>query len=492
MPAGPMTKAILRAAPALLLAAAAWFGWGVLHGLSSSRRTVATIRVRQGDVVLRGFARGELRAARSASILAPNLSGPLQVTKLAPLGSFAHPGDLIVEFDGSQLRSRLEEKQLERQQLDEQLKKAEADAAISANQDEVDLLTARYGVRRAELEAKRNELLPAVDAKKNLLALDEARQRLKELESDALSRRDQSKAEIAVLREKRNQGLIDMESEKRRLGDTKLLAPIGGLVALKPNMPNFFFSGMQVPEIREGDQLSAGVPVADILDPSEMEVLARVDEIGRANLKIGQRAEVRLDALSDAPLRGTVRSIGATAGNAVASGPAKKYDVVLALDMPQLFQVLGVQPEEAERMSGAGDRNRATLAAGARFGEREIATAKLPAPPDEHLEFSVFLRQGLLAGVQFDYGWIPNAIFVPNEAIFEKDGKTVAWVKRGSRFEARPVAVAKRSESIAVISAGLKPGEEAALADPDPEVNGNGKRSGIGALQAASAAKGEN
>src|SRR5579863_8452710 len=235
-----MTKMFLRAAPAVLLAAGIWLVWGILHGLSASQQTVATIRVQRGDAVLRGFARGELRATRSAALLAPNLSGPLQVTRIAPLGAFAQPKDLIVEFDGSQVRARLEEKQLEREQLDEQLKKAEADAAISSNQDDVDLLTARYGVRRAELEVKRNELLPPAEAKNNLLALDEARQRLKELENDVLSRRDRSKTQIAALREKSNQGIAAIEMERRRLGETKLLAPIAGLVAIKPNMPNFF------------------------------------------------------------------------------------------------------------------------------------------------------------------------------------------------------------------------------------------------------------
>ncbi len=418
------------------------------------------------------------------------------------MGAFARAKDLIVEFDDSEVRSRLEEKQLELEQIDEQLKKAEADVAIAANQDEVDLLTARYGVRRAELEVKRNELLSAVDAKKNLLALDEARQRLKELESDVVSRRDQAKAQIAVLMEKKNKGLIEMDREKRRLEETKLLAPISGLVAVKQNMPNFFFSGMQIPDIRVGDQLSAGVPVADILDLSEMEVLARVGEIDRANLKEGQQAEVYLDAIAGKALRATIKSMGGTAtANVFSSDPAKKFDVVFALDMPQLFQVLGVKPDEIERILAVGQQNRTKPTPEAKgpaapaheFSEKEIAQAKLPAPPEENSQFSVLLRPGLLADVQIVVERIPNAISIPNQAIFEKDGKTIVWVRRGRRFEARQVAPFKRSESTVVIAKGLQPGEEVALADPDSTIaNSKEKQSRGGAMEAIPGAKGGN
>jgi HlyD family secretion protein len=113
----------------------------------------------------------------------------VQVTRLAPLGAFAREKDLIVEFDDSEVLARLEQKQLELEQVDEQIKKAQADLNIRNNQDQVELLRARYSVRRAELEVKRNELLSAIDQQKNTLNLEEARRRLKQLESDIKSRR---------------------------------------------------------------------------------------------------------------------------------------------------------------------------------------------------------------------------------------------------------------------------------------------------------------
>ena len=57
-------------------------------------------------------------------------------------------------------------------------------AAVQAAEDEVALLHARYDVRRAELTRSGNELVSAIEAKQNLLLLDEAKQRLAQLEPD--------------------------------------------------------------------------------------------------------------------------------------------------------------------------------------------------------------------------------------------------------------------------------------------------------------------
>ena len=45
------------------------------------RSSCATAKVRFGDVVISAYARGELRAARSISLVAPNLFSTVQVTQ---------------------------------------------------------------------------------------------------------------------------------------------------------------------------------------------------------------------------------------------------------------------------------------------------------------------------------------------------------------------------------------------------------------------------
>jgi len=534
-----MKKFLFRSIILLFVLGAAWGAYMVVKQLPERQQQVPTAKVLKGDVVIRAYSRGELRAVRSATLYAPNLFGTVQVTRLAPMGALGHEKDLIVEFDDSERRASLEETQLEVDQIDEQIKKAQADLSIRDNQDKVDLLKARYSVRRAELEVQRNELLAEIDAKRNLLNLEEAKRRLKQLESDIKSRQEQALAEIAVLRETRNKSMIDVQREKARIAQTKLLSPMTGLVAIRQNRgQGFFFPGMQLPDIREGDTLQPGMAVADVLDLSEFEIVARVGELDRANLHEGQDVSIQLDAVPDKRFHGKVKTMSGSASANIFSGdPGKKFDVVFSIDMKQLLATLGAKPEEIRRIMETAERNskKAPPASappmmagpGAPGGsapagggpqpvrvmtpapaqgakqpeassaktavaapgpgapgvldftkmpaalppeagtEEERARAKLPSPPEEDSQLQVLLRPGLLADVEITVEKIPNAVHIPAQAIFEKDGKPSVWVETGHRFQQRPVKLARRSENIMVIADGLKPGEVIALGDPN-------------------------
>lgn len=361
-----MKKLAIRLLIVGLIAIAAWGGYTVMKQIPQQKvASLPTAKVRQGDVIVRTFARGELRAVRSATLTAPNLFGTIQVTRLAALGALSKEKDLIAEFDDSELQSRLEEKQLEIDQVDEQLKKSQADLAIRNNQDQVELLRTRYSVRRAELEVKRNELISQIDAKKNLLNLEEAKRRLTQLESDIKSRREQAQAELAVLRERKNKALLELNRERLRLNQVKLLAPMSGLVAVRQTRPTFFMPGMQLPDIREGDQLQAGMPVADILDLSELEVIARIGELDRANLYEGQDVVMTMDALAEKKLSGKIKSMSGTASaNIFSSDPAKKFDVLFSIDMPQLLTALGANKDQIARIMAQAEANRKRAPAG--------------------------------------------------------------------------------------------------------------------------------
>lgn len=355
-----MKKILFRLALLGIVGFGAYRGYVYVNSMPSRVEQLPSTRVRQGDVVVRTYSRGELRAVRSVTLTAPNLFGTVQVTKLAALGALSREKDLVVEFDDSELLSRIEEKQLELDQIDEQIKKSRADLNIRNNQDQVELLRTRYSVRRAELEVKRNELLSAIDQKKNLLTLEESRRRLKQLEVDIKSRLEQAEAEMAVLNERRQKSVLELQREKNRLMQVKLLAPITGLVAVRQNRSSgFFVPGMTIPDIREGDQVQPGMPVADVLDLSELEVISRVGELDRANLREGQDVIMRLDAIPETELHGKIKSMSGTATSSVFSNdPAKKFDVILSVDMKQLLSALGASQQQIDKILATAEANR--------------------------------------------------------------------------------------------------------------------------------------
>jgi HlyD family secretion protein len=579
-----MKKLLIRVVILGVIGAGAWYGYKLFQAMPQRQQQVATARVRRGDVVVRSFTRGEIRAVRSATLIAPNLFGTVQVTQLADLGSFAREKDLVCAFDDSEVNSRLEEKQLEIDQVGEQIKKAEADLAIRNNQDQVDLVSARFGVRRAELEVKKNELLAAIDQKKNLLNLEESKHRLQQLESDIRSRLDQAQAEMAVLREHDRKAKLELARERQRLSQVKLLSPMSGLIAIRQNrQTGFFFPGMQIPDIREGDQVQPGMPIADVLDLSELEIVAKVGELDRANLTEGQEVNIQLDAVGNKTFHGKIKNMSGTASANIFSGdPGKKFDVVFSIDMKELLSGLGAKPEQIRRVLETAEQNRkkpgmpgpaammmaggppgmmpvsapaggpngggpapamrmasapaggpvtsggpnggaramvllggpggpagarpaAAQASGAgpgaappppptgpggqpmpmpsflgKFTEQDVAAAKLPPPAGEDSQLDVLVRPGLLADVEIIEERIPNAINIPAQAVFQKDGKMIAYVKNGNRWDERVIKPLKRSESTMVISDGLKQGEIIALADPNAKLGGGKKKSDSG------------
>ena len=378
-----MKKLFYRFSGLAILAGAGWYGYQFFKQLPERQEQVPITKVQRGDVVIRAYSRGELRAVRSVTMTAPNLFGTVQVTRLAPIGSLAREKDLVVEYDDSERKAALEEAQLAVESVDEQIKKAKADLAIQQSQDAVTLLKTRYDVRRAELEVQRNPIISAIDAKKNLLNLEQSKRALLQLETDIKSRQEQADSQLAVLQEQRNRSLIDVQRELQRIAQTKTLATITGLVAIRQNRAGNFNFGQQLPDIREGDTLQPGMPVVDVLDLSELEVWAKVGELDRANLKEGEDALLQLDAIPDKRFQGKIKAMSGTATSDVFSGdPSKKFDVIFSINMRQLLAGLGMKPSDVEKVMATAESNAKKAPAGNPVPlSQPIATAGGPGNP---------------------------------------------------------------------------------------------------------------
>ena len=100
------------------------------------------------------------------------------------------------------------------------------------------------------------------------------------------------------------------------------------------------------------------------------------------------------------------------------------------------------------------------------FTEEERKNAKLPLPPEEDSDVQALLRPGLLADVEIIVEKIPDALHIPAQAVFEKNGHATVFVQKNGKFEPREIQLIKRSESMMVLSGGVQPGEIIAMADP--------------------------
>jgi hypothetical protein len=125
--------------------------------------------VERGDIDMDVHATGELRASHMVVLTAPSVGGgSLEITQLLATSSAVKKGDIVIEFDPGEQRYKLDQSRSELMQAQQEIAKANADAAVLAAQDKVAELKARYGVRQAELDVQKNEIVSSMAKRMNL------------------------------------------------------------------------------------------------------------------------------------------------------------------------------------------------------------------------------------------------------------------------------------------------------------------------------------
>ncbi len=380
-------------------------------------RSVPVTRVLRGTLAVDIHTIGELRTPHSSTLVAPSVNGTLQIVRIAKTGTAVKAGDIVVEFDPSEQEYNLEQSRSQMAEAEQEIVKAKADTAVKEAEDKVALLKARFDVRRAELEVGRNELVGEIDAKKNVLALDQARRKLEQLQQDIQSRSKSSASSLTLLEEKRKTALLGTQVAQRNIENMQLKAPIDGLVALKENADaamGQMFWGMTLPEFREGDLVFPGRFVADVLDITQMEVAAKVYENDRPSLTVGQAAEIRVDSEPQTVLAAKVKSIaGMTSRSDFGSGVIRRFDVTFEL-----------------------------------------------------LNRSADIRPGISTQILVRGTPLKDQLSLPSQCLFEKDGRQVIYVRHGNDFVATEPVIKLKTESRIVVEK-LPEGAEVALVDPE-------------------------
>jgi len=405
----------------LVVAAAAGTGlWRTLPRLHKPEHGIPTATVKRGRLDKKVYTDGELHARRSVMVVAPSVSGNLRIVRLAPTGTHVHNGDVVVEFDPSEQQYNLEENRFDLEEAEQEIAKAKADAAVQSAKDEVELLKAKFDVLRAELDVSKNELVSAIDAEKNLLALEEAKRHLTQLQQDIQSHSASNQAALDVAQEKERKARLLMAQAESNIQSMSVKSTIDGLVSLKENdraSGGFFFSGMKLPEYREGDQVGPGTPVAEVMNLEQMVVQCKVEEGDRANLDSGATVEAHVDALPGRVYPAKVESVAGMASRGMpwSGNTTSKFDVSITLDK-----------------SDSG------------------------------------IRPGLTVQAVVEGGQTKDLLLVPPQALFEKDGKPFVYLQRGGDFVARQVKVTVRTESQAAIE-GVDEGAQVALINPEEQ-----------------------
>jgi HlyD family secretion protein len=387
----------------LIITVAAWRHFaGTEKQAGGEALRVATVEMKEFVRTVR--VHGIVEAVESHSIGAPRLSGQglgsLIITKLIQNGSPVHQGDVLVEFDRENQMRVVIDKEAEYRDLVEQIKKKQAEQAALRAADETELKQAEDAEKTAELEVKKNEIVSRIDAEKNQENLEQAQATLKQLKETFELKRKAAQAELKILEIQRDRALAAMRWAQGNTQKMVIHSSMDGVAVI-----NSMWKAGTMSDVQEGDEVRAGFPFMQVVNPGRMQVRAKVNQADISDLREGQSVRISLDAYPDLVFTGKVERIAAVAQTS--SFSAKARNVVV------LFSINGKD-------------------------------AKLL--PD------------LSAAVNIELERQPNVLVVPRDAIVSQNGHSYVRVKNGSGYEKQEVQLGAASDVEQVITSGVHKG----------------------------------
>jgi RND family efflux transporter MFP subunit len=365
------------AALLVLAAAAAWYAFAP-RAITVRTTPIVTSYPSQQYVVLN--ATGYVVAQRKAAI-ASKASGRLEWLGVAE-GSRVKEGDVIARLDDRDVVAQAESAQANVRAAEAALAQAQADERDASQQLE----------RNRELAAKGFVAEAVVDTSR--------------------ARVDRAQAAVANARATIAAAEANARNARVAVDYTRIRAPFDGVILSK----SANVGDMVTPFSSATDSKGAVVTMADM---STLEVEADVSESSLSKIRVGQPAEILLDALPDSRFTGRISRIVPTVDRAKATVMTKvQFDSIDPRILPEMSAKVAFlsQPVTAEQMR--------------------------------------------------------PLVAVSPEAIVQRDGRTLVFAVRGEQAVAVPVSTGAKLGDVTAIAGDVKTGERAVLSPSQQVVDG--------------------
>ena len=326
--------------------------------------------------------------------------GNLVIVKIAAPGARVKTGDILVEFDRQSQEKVALDKRAEYDDLVNQIVQKQAEQEAARVKDDSEIAQAENAVKNFELEVLKNEMLSRVKAEINDQDLAESKVKLKALRENYPLKRAAAAAERRILEIKRDRAKAAMDHAIDNARALTVRSPLDGLV-----VPKMTWKGNGPADIQEGDEMSPGEPVLQVVNQSSMQVRARINQADLPVVRVGLPVTVGLDAYPDLAMSGRITQIAPIGVSGSFSPRVRAFAAVITVDgtnprlLPDLTAAIDV---EVERIKNAlvvprdavtmdGDRPSVRVRDGAGVSTRQVALG----PSDE---VDVVVTSGLEEG----------------------------------------------------------------------------------------------
>ncbi|HPS79858.1 MAG TPA: HlyD family efflux transporter periplasmic adaptor subunit, partial [Thermoanaerobaculaceae bacterium] len=353
---------------------------------------------------------GVLRAVRSTPITCPaELRQSLKIAWLLPDGTSVRAGEVVVRLDAADAEKALKESEAAVAQVDQRLAK-------SAAQGEANRRTLE---RRAELAARElddarsfqttdAEIYSRFEIATSEIDAELAAKRKEHADAVLVARPGITATDLDLLQIDRRRADIERQRATQTLAQLEMRAPHDGVLLLSRGDRD------ALPQV--GDVVWPNSKLAEIPDLGTMEAEVWVLEVDAGGLEVGQAATVVVEGHPDAEVKAHVRHVDAVAQPRQQGSQVQYFGAVLQL-------------------------------------ERSDSTAMKP---------------GMRVGARIVVANRAEALVVPRQAVFERDGRRVVYrQRRWGGFEPVAVEMEAAAPDRVIITGGLKSGDAIALVDPE-------------------------
>lgn len=393
--------------------------WMVI--LLSGSTSIATTQVMQGEFIVDIQTRGEIDALKSTNITLPRMRRrmSLQIVDMVPEGTVVKQGDFLIQLDQSEMQQNVDEARDELANARAQLESEKATIASNMAQLQSQLEQEKYNYEQAELNLKMMEYEAEVKKQEYEIRMKKAEvalaQAREKIESQQIiDRATIKKAELTV-----RQAEAELREDERNLNALTITAPINGLVVYQE-----IYSGSEMKKVQIGDSPWPGMAVMKIPDMSTMMARTTVNEVDIANVQKGNNVIITVEALEGKTYYGHIDRL-ATLARRERETNIKVFDVDVVIDSTD----------------------------------------------DE-------LRPGMTCECRIITGRIPDAVYVPLQTVFQKDGQTVVYIMKSSGPKMKEVRVGPKNSDYIIIEEGLDAGDRICLRDPTKPVQTMGGEEG--------------
>ncbi len=327
-------KTIKRAAVAALCVAAIIAGAVILKrvGIASLLPKVDAsaeeIEMAPKTLKFRVEAAGLLRATSVQNYGGPPAFGTywqFQIVSMSQEGNNVKSGDMLVQFDAQKLREDMQQYQNELDQATKELDKTKVQIDLERKDLESKLAAAENKYEKAKLKQSTVEsLAKSSDIEMDRLALEQARREVEALKSRLDWHKKSSDATYQIIASKKARAENKVRELTEGMSSFQIKAAGDGVLIYKTKWNGEKF--------KVGENIWSGQPVVEIPDLNSIIAEGFVPEVDVGRVKLGQRAEISIDAFPDKTYSGTVKSMGKLIRPKAWDIPNKVLDVQVAID----------------------------------------------------------------------------------------------------------------------------------------------------------------